>query len=77
LTGSVKKEKSEGEADGEAKHTNPIGGLFRKASQMGRKKDAKKETTTPPKVEEEPAKEDSAPVIPAPETEATPAPAPE
>lgn len=72
LTGSVKKEKSEGETDGEPKHSK-LGGLFRNPSKLGKSKEAKKETTTPPKVEEEtPAKEESsAPVIPAPETEAS------
>lgn len=50
LTGSVKKEKSDGE--GEAK-TNKLTGLFRNASKAGKSKDAKKkDASTPPKVEE-------------------------
>ena len=59
LTGSVKKEKSDGE--GEAK-TNKLTGLFRNASKAGKSKDVKKkDATTPPKVEEaaEPATEET------------------
>lgn len=70
LTGSVKKEKSDGE--GEAK-TNKLTGLFRNASKAGKSKDAKKkDATTPPRVEEaaEPATTEE---TPAKEAEAAPA----
>lgn len=70
LTGSVKKEKSDGE--GEAK-TNKLTGLFRNASKAGKSKDAKKkDASTPPKVEEaaEPATTEE---TPAKEAEAAPA----
>lgn len=69
FTGSVKKEKSDGE--GEAK-TNKLTGLFRNASKAGKSKDAKKkDATTPPKVEEaaEPATTEE---TPAKEAEAAP-----
>lgn len=69
FTGSVKKEKSDGE--GEAK-TNKLTGLFRNASKAGKSKDVKKkDATTPPKVEE--AAEPATTETPAKEAEAAPA----
>ena len=74
FTGSVKKEKSDGE--GEAK-TNKLTGLFRNASKAGKSKDVKKkDATTPPKVEEaaEPATTEETPANEAaPAVEPTPA----